>query len=281
MKHVAIATCADFPSLGPYDRYVLAKLEERGVKASPVILSDPSIRWEAFDLVVVHSTWDSHLQTTRFLEWVAQRSSSLRNSSSLIWWNIHKRYLRDLADAGVATVATLWIDKGNSVDIEARLNAVGWDVAVLKPAISATGHNTHIIARSDIAKAQRRCDDLTASADVMIQPYQRAFETIGETSLIYFNGAFSHAVRRPPTLATVARGFTEPHVWKADARERAVADAAMACLAERPLHARVDLVETNDGGVAVQELEAIEPCLFTALSPGGADRFADAILAHI
>lgn len=280
MKYVAIATCADFPSLGPYDRDVLAKLDERGVKASPVIWSDPAVDWEEFDLVVVHSTWDSHLQTTRFLEWVAQRSSSLRNSSSLIGWNIHKRYLRDLADAGVATVPTLWIDRGDSIEVEARLNEFGWDVAVLKPAISATGHNTHIIARSDIAEAQKRCDELTASADIMIQPYLRAFNTIGETSLIYLNGVFSHAVRRPPTLATVARSFEEPHIWEPHARERSVADAAIACLAERPLHARVDLVETNEGVVAVQELEAIEPCLFTALSPGGADRFADAILAH-
>ncbi len=280
MKHVAIATCADFPSLGPYDRDVLAKLAERGVKASPVIWSDPAVHWAAFDLVVVHSTWDSHLETARFLEWVGQQSSRLRNSPALIEWNIHKRYLRDLANAGVATVPTLWIDRGSSIDIGARLDVLGWDVAILKPAISATGHKTHVITRAEVTEAQQRCDELTASADVMIQPYLRTFDTIGETSLVYLNGVFSHAVRRPPTLATVARGFEEPHLWEADARERAVADAAMASLAERPLHARVDLVETNDGIVAVQELEAIEPCLFTALSPGATDRFAEAILAH-
>ena len=43
-----------------------------------------------------------------------------------------------------------------------------------------------------------RVDWLVGS--MMVQPYLASVETGGERSLIYFNGEFSHAVRRSPVL---------------------------------------------------------------------------------
>ncbi len=49
-----------------------------------------------------------------FLAW-AERTCRLArfvNPYEVIDWNSHKQYLRGLAEAGIATVPTLWLDHG-------------------------------------------------------------------------------------------------------------------------------------------------------------------------
>jgi hypothetical protein len=48
-------------------------------------------------------------------------------------------------------------------------------------------------------------------------------------------------------------------------------------LPETPLYARVDVATNNDGIPRLQEIELVEPCLFTSLVPGSAARFARAM----
>ena len=42
----------------------------------------------------------------------------------------------------------------------------------------------------------------------------------------------------------------------------------------------MDLVSNDEGDPVLMELEMVEPSLFTALSDGALDRFADAIVAR-
>jgi hypothetical protein len=69
-------------------------------------------------------------------------------------------------------------------------------------------------------------------------------------------------------------GRTQPAAAADD--ERALADAALACLGEAPLYARVDLVRI-EGRPHLSELELIEPSLYLEHLPGGAAAFAQAI----
>ena len=46
-----------------------------------------------------------------------------------------------------------------------------------------------------------------------------------------------------------------------------------------PLYARVDIVRGADGRPVLLELEAVEPHLYLATSPGAAERFARSIAA--
>ena len=54
-------------------------------------------------------------------------------------------------------------------------------------------------------------------------------------------------------------------------------------LAERfgaaPLYARVDMIRAEDGSPVLLELEAVEPCLYLATSPGAAGRLAGIVRA--
>ena len=48
-----------------------------------------------------------------------------------------------------------------------------------------------------------------------------------------------------------------------------------------PLYARVDMVVGDDGNPVLMELEAVEPYLYLAESPGALDRVVDAILRRV
>ena len=65
--------------------------------------------------------------------------------------------------------------------------------------------------------------------------------------------------------------------------ERALAARVIAHVAERfgetPLYARVDMLTDAGGAPVLLELEAVEPALYLASTPGAAERLAEAILS--
>jgi len=162
------------------------------------------------------------------------------------------------------------------------MRARHWERAVLKPAISAGANETHVIHQRDANARQADVARLARSQELMIQPYLTAFETEGERSYVFFDGAFSHAIHRPPTLASAVRGYSEPHAFEpAAGAEMELAEAVIAAIGEPLLYARVDLATNEDGVARLQEVELIEPCLFTALAPGAAARFAHALAERL
>jgi hypothetical protein len=111
----------------------------------------------------------------------------------------------------------------------------------------------------------------------MVQPYLTAFETEGERAYIYFDGAFSHAVRRPPGMADSPRGFQKPHLFEPIPDELRLAEDVLAAVGQPLLYARVDVATDNEGRTRLQELEATEPSLFLHLDPVAPVRLAQAI----
>ena len=116
----------------------------------------------------------------------------------------------------------------------------------------------------------------------------RLAHALGETALVHFDGAFSHAIRKGPLLrrgegptrALFAAEHITPRV--PDAAERALADAALAAIPfARPLaYARVDLIRDDAGAPRLLELELTEPSLFFAHAPDSAMRLARCVLAR-
>ncbi|HXT51946.1 MAG TPA: hypothetical protein VN811_12945, partial [Thermoanaerobaculia bacterium] len=126
------------------------------------------------------------------------------------------------------------------------------------------------------------------------QPYQRGVDEHGETALLYFDGRFSHAIRKGAIFAQgpqmvgglFAREDIRPR--EPSAAEREVGEATLrAATAALPanlspwLYARVDLVPLADGSPAVLELELCEPSVFLAHAEGAAERLATAIVARL
>ena len=110
---VAIATCAEHAGLDDEGRLLLAALRELGIAAEPAVWTqEPAGGWRAYDLVVLRSTWDYTFMLERFLDWTRQLGARLLNPPGVVAWNADKRYLFDLAEAGIETVHTEHVAPG-------------------------------------------------------------------------------------------------------------------------------------------------------------------------
>ena len=153
---------------------------------------------------------------------------------------------------------TLLIPQG-APDAEGRLDGCGWDDVVIKPAVDGGARETLRAQRSSAA-ARGHTARLAAAGDVVVQPYAAGVEA-GETSLLFFGGEFSHAVRKVPAQGDYRvqahHGGTE-HRHEPTSLELETSQLAMSCAPGPLTYARVDLVEV-DGVPTLMELEVIEP----------------------
>lgn len=282
---IAVVTYTGLPQLSPLDAPLVPALRALGMNARPVIWDDPAVDWSRFGAAVVRNAWDSHLRRGEFIAWADRVGAVTRlfNPAEVLTWNTHKGYLKTLEARGLPLTPTVWVAPGGALDVAAVARERGWDAVVLKPAVAAGGLKVFIFRREQWHDASAKVEELAKEGDVMVQPYLTAFETEGERSYIFFNGDFSHAVRRPPTLASAPRGFAEPTGFTPDnAQEREIAHAVMeASGGRRLLYARVDMATDNAGKPRLQEVEVTEPCLFLTLDAGAPERMARAVIARL
>ncbi|MCV2491195.1 hypothetical protein OF117_17745 [Geodermatophilus sp. YIM 151500] len=289
MSSVLLASCASAAGTDEDEPLLLAALAEAGVAAAVADWADPRVDWAAAGAVVVHSTWDYAPRRDDFLAWAraVEAATALFNPADVLTWNTDKRYLTELAAAGLPVVPTAW--SGTPATLDAAL-AVGEDV-VVKPAVSAGARDTarfrpgQRTAARDFAAAV-----LAGGRVVMVQPYLERLDDEGETGLVYVDGAFSHAFRKDALLAggPLGEGLFAAETITArtpTAAQREVGDRVLAAVAARtgapPLYARVDLVPGPDGGPVLLELELTEPSLFLTTDDGAAARVAAALAARL
>ena len=127
---VALATCAALPGLDVDGPGLLQALDRVGVDARAAVWDDPAEQWGHFDLVVVRSTWDYTERRDQFVAW-ARSVPRLANPAEVLEWNTDKRYLGDLAEAGVPVVPTTWIGPDDAVALP------GEGEFVVKPTVGA------------------------------------------------------------------------------------------------------------------------------------------------
>jgi glutathione synthase/RimK-type ligase-like ATP-grasp enzyme len=279
---VALATCRQHPGGDEDAPLLLAACSAAGLDAEWRVWDDAAVDWTSYDLVVIRSTWDYPPRRDDFTAWAAS-VPRLANPADVVRWNTDKRYLCELAAAGVPVVPTEHLEPGGAPGWPAD-----WAEVVVKPAVSAGGQHT---ARYATAEADRGRAHAAALLDagraVLVQPYLAAVDEVGETAVVYVGGAYSHALGKAALLERGGAAEIET-LWRPERIEprepsdtdRAVADQALAAVpggAERLLYARVDLLPGPGGEPLVVEVELTEPSLFLTAIPAAADRFAAAI----
>ena len=293
MKTLALVTStASLPI--DYDMpLLLDACESIGIQTQICDWEDNTIDWSRFDGVLLRSPWNYVERLDTFLSWCARIESLTRlfNPLAVAQWSLDKRYLADLAAKGVPTVSTTFIDPGANPHTVTNVFFASHPEAkaiVVKPAIGAYSKNVRRFARSRAsAAADYVAQLLNEGHRVLMQPYLASIDFDGETNLAYFDGQYSHAIRKDAMLmadGTVHAPTQDLRAPRdADRAERAVADAALAAAAahlglSRPLlYARVDLIRSNDGRPVVLELEICEPSLNLPFAQGSALRFAQAV----
>jgi hypothetical protein len=284
----AIATCAQLPH-GLAEEDLAASLN-----AMWAVWDDPSVEWNDYDVVLVRSVWDADQRRDEFVAWAHRVADGpcLLNPAAVLEWNTDKTYLAELPEAGIPTVPTTFLPPGTPLQEEV-LGALGvTGHLVVKPTQSAGARDT---GRFDAADGPGEAAALTArihatGKTVMVQPYLDAVDTHGETALLYFGGAYSHAIRKGPVLAVgadlitgIAAADPDIEARTPSAAERRLGDRVIAWLTQRfggPLaYARVDLVPGPEGTPVVIELELTEPQLYLPFCEGSAERLAAAVRA--
>ena len=275
---VALVTWEGLPTLSEDDRLLAHALEGMGVTSVPTLWTDPTADWSGFALIVVRSTWDYYRRAPEFLEWVERAGAGGRlwNPPAVIRWNSHKSYLLKLEAAGVPIVPTRLSPTLDGAIAAAE--AAGWPDMVLKPAVSAGGYRTFRVLRSSSDSTSAWRSELADAGEVLVQPYQQEVERTGERSLVFLGGKYSHGFLRRPRLTSASPLQEGAHVVPTP-EQIALAGRVLAAAPGPTLYARVDLVEGNDGGPRLMELELIEPALGLATSRTAAKGLAATIRA--
>jgi hypothetical protein len=271
-----IATCRPLPEPDHDEDLLLEALLRAGVCPHMAAWHDPGEAWDEPIPTVIRSTWDYIHDVDRFVAWTKNVAGPLWNSATVIVANTHKRYLLDLAAAGIPVTPTVLVPHG-SADLAAIGREHGWDDIVVKPAVGASSFGT-LRCRADDPAGQNHIDDLLTRTDVLVQPYLRSVDGSGERALVWIDGEFTHAVRKTPRFSGGDEHVSDAVPIAVD--ERALAERVMAHLGDL-LYARVDVARDESGAPLVMELELIEPSLFLLQHPPALSRLVDGIVRRL
>ncbi len=280
---IAIATCIDYDDLKVDDGLLREALAAKGFESKSVIWGREGRDLDGFDACLVRSTWDYHERHAEFLAWArgVEAAMPLWNDAETIAWNSDKRYLRELAAAGVRTVPTVWVERGERIDLEEVLQGEGWDEAVVKPVVDLGARN---LQRARAGERSSALETVLQRQGAMVQPFLPSLQDQGELSLICIEGQFSHAVRKRPAPGD----FRVQSLWggtfaaaEPEAAHLEIAERTLSHVAATPLYARVDLVNDLDGEPCLIELELIEPNLYLTQHAPAAGTLVDAVVARL
>lgn len=274
---VAIATCRQIPEPDVDEALLLDALRAAGLHPSLLAWDDPDADFAAHDLVVVRSTWNYYEHLDAFRAWIDRTAAATRivNPPAVLRTNVVKTYLRDLEARGIATVPTVWVAKGERVDVASAMDAHRFEKIVIKPVVSAGSFRTASFTRAEAREAQTFLDDLAGDRDAMVQRWMTAVDDVGERSLVWIDGTFTHAIRKSPRFAGGVESVSDALPIEAD--ERTFGEAVLAPMARDLLYARVDTIRDR-GTLRVMELELVEPSLFFQQCPAALERFVAALV---
>lgn len=282
LKPITFVTCDDEPAGTSDDTLAVEALHAQGA----TVQSEPwsSIKPKTTDILVLRSPWDYYKRGPEFLAWlehVEASGATLLNDLATVRWNLHKRYLLDLAAQGITIVDTALVTKDREQSLQQLCTSRSWIDVVIKGAVSGGAHETfRLEATSQEAEGHFR--RLLQQGDVLVQPYLPEIQE-GEWSLVYFGDELSHALTKSPKLGDFQ--VQEKHGGhllgvpnaQIPASVRLAADRALQAAPARCLYARVDGVLTTRGFL-LMELELIEPELFFRLDGQAPHRFASVLM---
>ncbi|MBT1711154.1 hypothetical protein KK062_23120 [Fulvivirgaceae bacterium PWU5] len=276
---VGLLTCERLPELNPADQALIPLFAEKNITAVPVIWKASDVRWEDFSALVIRNTWDYYQEADAFRDWLdaMEKTGALMfNPVQVVKDNMHKFYLKRFQEKGLTIIPTLFSAATAPVKWE-MLQAQAWDQVVIKPAISAGSFLTQTYTTATLTP--ETFYDVISQGDWLIQPYLPEITTEGELSMIFFNGAFSHAVLKKPKDGDfrVQRQYGGLYQRVEPTSELLQRAQQIATLENELLYARVDGVMIQ-GKFHLMELELIEPDLYFEFGEDIRQRFVESVI---
>ena len=280
--NVGILTCARLPELLESDQKLIPLFKQYNINAKAVIWDDYSIDWTTFDYLLFRNTWDYYQKENTFNDWLKKMESlgiKTLNPLAVIQQNKHKFYLKELEKKGVLILPTIFLEKNSKKNLE-NILPESWKKIVIKPAFSAGSYLTKLVDRSELESIQKEFEEHFETKDFLLQDFRPEIKELGETSLIFFNGNFSHAINKKPIegdfRVQIQYGgnytLVEPSIELITQ-----AQAILKQIPEKLLYARIDGI-VKDKHLHLMEIELIEPDLYFDIAIGSRERFVEAFL---
>ncbi len=280
MGPIAVVTCRSMPEPDHDEDVLLDALRDAGVAVELVAWdTEPAPDWGSYRAAVIRSTWNYIDHLDRFLDWAlaTERMTRLLNPASVVVWNTHKGYLRDLVEVGVPVVPTAWVARGSRVPLATIMDDNVWSDVVAKPVVGAGSYLTERVSDPESPDAVAFWQRLVTEREAMVQPFLSSVMDYGERSLVWIDGEFTHAVRKAPRMGDDEESVSDAVPIAPE--ERDVAEQALAAVPHELLYARVDLIRDDRGEPRVAELELVEPSLFLTRDPMALRRLVTAMAA--
>ncbi len=270
--HIHMLTCNELPDLNEDDCVLRDKLLERGHSVTVGLWSDP-VEVRSNTVVLIRSCWDYWKQPDYFIDCLRRidRKAPLWNTPRLVEWNSDKLYLERFG-AFVPIIPTIFptFKWQNIPDWEG-------DEFIVKPRVSNAGNGVVRLPMSSLADVLKAAPDFPKQ--VMIQSFVKEIGEVGEYSMIYIGGNFSHCVHKIPGKGD----FRVQHMYGGsyelktpDDELLSVAKKAYKHILEEALYARLDFIPYQ-GKYCLSEAELIEPWLHFKECPAAADRMINAL----
>lgn len=281
MIKLAILTCSDIdPNACNDDSLIIPYLERQNIEADFKVWDDPSINWSEFDVALVRSTWDYTEHIDKFTKFIKTLPESVRvfNSRDIILNNFDKSYLFELESKGLQIVPSMKSLISKDI-IQKSFDKFRCSKIVIKPLIGAGASGIVIVDKNQTIAEQ------DFNEKMLIQPFQESITNKGETSLIFFNGEFSHAILKVPKendFRSQEEFGSQITSFSPDEKTIKYAKSALNEISDDTLYARVDLLmnEENEWRL-IGEVELIEPALYLSYNEESTILFSDAIINRI
>ena len=279
---IGILTCARLPELLESDQKLIPLFAKENISAKAVIWDDESIDWTEFDCLIFRNTWDYYQKEIAFNLWLNKIESlgiKTFNPISIIQKNKHKFYLKELEKDGISILSTIFLEKNTTPDLN-NLIPKNWKKIVIKPAFSAGSYLTKLVDRSELESIKKEFKEHFETKDFLLQEFRPEIKELGETSFIFFNGIFSHAVNKKPIENDfrVQIQYGGKYTLIEPNQDLLLqAELVVSKIPEKLLYARVDgiIIENK---LHLMEIELIEPDLYFDLADGARERFVEAFL---
>ncbi|MDE1467722.1 ATP-grasp domain-containing protein [Aurantiacibacter sp. D1-12] len=258
-------------------------LASQGLNLVEIDWRAPIEEFDGCALVLLGTAWDYQDHQAEFLarlEELEARGIIICNPPDVVRWNSDKRYLAQLAEAGVSTVPTLWHDDAGCEEILAAMKHFDTDRVVVKRQVGAGGLDQHSFTRAALPERSWRM-----GKPCMIQPFLPAIVEEGEFSFIFVDGEFSHGVSKHAAEGEYRIqslfGGTERTFTPSPGDLIRAQGVVNALPFSNPLYARIDMVRVPSGELAVMEAELIEPFLYPEQGPGWGESMVKALAARL
>ncbi len=298
MPIIALVTDAE-SIVNDYDMPLLVEAcKNAGLEEEVVRWDDEDVNWDDYASVILRSPWSYVERPESFIAWCEKIpvASALFNPLPVIKWGLNKTYLLDLYNNGVNIVPTRLIRASDGDSTSDVRDFIGHhrmqSEIVIKPVVGAYSRGVRRFRLDETESAMSYIRELhSKGSDVLLQPYLPSIDINGETDLVFFNGVYSHAIRKSALLqqdGTVREPLQEFRKERTPGEaELRLADLAVKAVSEifkleKPLlYARIDLILDEDNQPVVLEMEICEPSLNLSFSAGSSLRFAEAIKKRI